>query len=70
MDTDYGNKKIELLNIAINYSTDIDYKEFLKVYKECTRKPYSFLTIDITLPASGLLRVRKNLLSSYKNDSS
>ena len=44
------NKK-ELQNIAINHSADIDYKDFLNVYRKCASKPYSFLTIDTTLPA-------------------
>ena len=63
------SNKRELQNIAINHSADIDYKEFVKIYRECTRKLYSFLTIDTTLPASDPLRFRKNLLPSYKNDS-
>ena len=62
------NRK-ELQNIAINHSADIDYNDFVKIYRECTRKTYSFLTIDTTLPASDPLRFRKNLLPSYKNDS-
>ena len=37
------NNKRELQNIAINYSTDIDYKDFVKIYRECTTEPYSFL---------------------------
>ena len=32
------------------------------------KKSYSFLTIDTTLLASDLLRFRKNLFCSYKND--
>ena len=60
------NKK-ELQNIATNHSADIDYKDFVKIYRKCTSEPYSFLTIDSTLPASGLLIFRKNLLLSYKN---
>ena len=32
----------ELQNIAINHSADIDYKDFVKSYRECTKKPYSF----------------------------
>ena len=64
------NNKRELQNIAINHSADIDYKDFMKIYRECTKEPYSFLTIDTTLPASDPLRFRKNLLPSYKNDSS
>ena len=64
------NNRKELQNIAINHSADIDYKYFLKIYRECTKEPYSFLTIDTTLPASDSLRFRKNLFWSYKNDSS
>ena len=63
------NNKKELQNIAINHSEDIGCKDFMKIYRECTRKPYSFLTIDTTLPASDPLRFRKNLFDSYKNDS-
>ena len=31
------NNKRELQNITINYSADIDYKDFLKICRECTR---------------------------------
>ena len=55
------NNKRELQNIAINYSADIDFKDFMKMYKECTKEPYFFLTIDTTLPSSNPLRFRKNL---------
>ena len=63
------NNKRELQNIAINQSAYIDYNDFMKIYRECTKEPYSFLTIDTTLPASDPLRFRKNLFQSYKNDS-
>ena len=63
------NNRKELQNIALNHSAGIDYKDFVKIYRECTKKPYSFLTIDTTLPANDPLRFRKNLLSSYKNGS-
>ena len=63
------NNRKELQNIALNHSAGTDYKDFVKIYRECTKKPYSFLTIDTTLPASDPLRFRKNLLSSYKNGS-
>ena len=33
------NERIELKNIAINHSADIDYQDFKKVYRECTREP-------------------------------
>ena len=63
------NNRKELKNIAINHSADIDYKEFLKIYKKCTKEPYYFLTIDTTLPASDPLRFRKKFCPSYKDDS-
>ena len=63
------NNRKELQNIAINHSADIDYNDFVRIYRECTRKPYSFLRIDTTLPESDSLRFRNNLIPSYKNDS-
>ena len=59
------NNRNGLQNVA-----DIDYNDFVRIYRECTRKPNSFLTIDTTLPASDPLRFRENLLPCYKNDSS
>ena len=56
------NNKKHLQNIAINHSADINYKDFMKTYRECTKEPYSFLAIDTTLPASDSLIFRKNLL--------
>ena len=61
------NNKRELQNIAINHSADIDFKDFMKIYTDCTREPYSFLTINTTLPSSNSLRFRKNLFDTlYK----
>ena len=50
------HSKRELQQIAINHSADIDYKDFLKIYRNCTKKSYSFLTIDTTLPADNPMR--------------
>ena len=61
--------KRELQNIALNHSANIDYKDFVKIYRECTCKPYSFLTTDAMLPARYLLRFRKNFFSSCKDHS-
>ena len=55
------NNKKELQNIASNHSADIDYKDFVNIYRECTKEPYNFSTIDTTLPASNPLRFIKNL---------
>ena len=53
------NSKRELQNIEINYSADINYNDFMKIYRICTNKTYSFLTIDTTLPASDPLKFRE-----------
>ena len=52
------NNKRELQNIAINHSADIDYKDFIKIYRNCTKESYSFLTIDTAQPADK--RFKKN----------
>ena len=52
------NNKRELQNIAINHSADIDYKDFVKIYRDCTKEPYNFLTIDTTQPIDK--RFKKN----------
>ena len=54
--------KRELQQIASNYYFDIDFKDFMKLYKEYTREPYSFLVNDTTLSSDNPLRFRKNLL--------
>ena len=59
------HNKIELQQIAINHSANIDYKDFMKIYKKCASEPYSFLTIDTTLPSNNTLRFRKNLLDPF-----
>ena len=53
--------KRELQQIALNHSSDIDFKDFIKVYKKCTDKPYSFLVNDITLTLDDPLWFRENL---------
>ena len=59
--------KRELQQIALNHSSDIDFKDFINIYKKCTAEPYSFLVNDTTLPSDDPLRIfrkffRKNLL--------
>ena len=48
----------ELQNIAITHSADIDYKDFVKIYRDYTKELYNFLTIDTTQPDDK--RFRKN----------
>ena len=56
------NNKREFQNIAINHLADIDYQDFIKIYRECTKEPNNFLTIDSTLAASHPLRFRKKFI--------
>ena len=36
------NPRKELQNVAINHSANIDYKDFIKIYREYTKEPFSF----------------------------
>ena len=53
--------KIELQQIALNHSSGIDFKYFIKIYKKYTAEPYSLLVNDTTLRSDDPLRFRKNL---------
>ena len=53
------NNGIELQNVSRDHSADIDYQDFKNIYRECTKEPYNFLTLDTTLSASDPLRFRK-----------
>ena len=57
----------ELRQIALNHSSDIDFNDFIKIYKKCTAEPYSFLVNDATLTSGNPLRFRKNLLKKIYN---
>ena len=54
--------KRELNQIALNHSSAIHFKDFMKIYKKCTTEPYSFLANVTTLSSDDSLRFRKNLL--------
>ena len=54
--------KGELQQIALNHLSDIDFKDFLKIYRKCTAEPSSFSVNDTTLSSDDPLRFRKNLL--------
>ena len=54
--------KRELQQIALNHSSDIDFKDFIRIYKKYTKEPYSFLVNDTILPSDNPLSFRKNLL--------
>ena len=60
-----SNKREFALNkrqIALNHSSDTDFKDFMKIYKRCTAEPNSVLVNDTALLSDNALRLRKNLL--------
>ena len=50
--------KQELQQFAFNHSSDIDFKDFMNLYKKCTEKPYPFLFIDV---------IRNNVKTNHDN---
>ena len=46
----------------IAYSSDIDFNNFMNLYKLCTAKQYSFLVIDAILASDNPSCFRQNLL--------
>ena len=57
--------KTELQQIALNHSSDIDLKDFIKICKKMYCRIIFFLVNDTTLPSDNPLRFRKNLLNKY-----
>ena len=53
----------ELHQIALNHSSDISSKDFIKIYKKYTAEPYSFLVNDAALASDDPLRFRKNIFN-------
>ena len=54
--------KRELQQIASNHSSDIDFKNFMKLFKDYNKRAYSFLVNDTSLSLDNPLRFGKNLL--------
>ena len=53
--------KREFQQIASNQLSDIEFKDFMKLFEDYTKEPYSFLVKDTTLPSDNPLRFWKNL---------
>ena len=47
--------------VALDHSSDIDFKDFMKLYKGYTKETYSFLVNNTTLSSDHPLRSRKTL---------
>ena len=56
-----ANKR-ELLQIAINLSSDSDFKSFINLYQKCAAKPYSFCLNNTTLVSDNSLPFRRRFL--------
>ena len=56
------SNKIELQQITSNHSSDIDFKYFMKLYKDYTKETYPFLVNNTSLSLDNPLRFRKKLL--------
>ena len=54
----------ELQQITFNHSSDIDFQDFMILYKKSTAESSSFFVIDTALASDNSLRFRKNLLES------
>ena len=44
----------ELKQIVSNQSSDIDFQDFMKLYKDYTKEPYSYLVRNTTLSSDSL----------------
>ena len=60
----------ELQPIASNHSPHIEFKNFIKLYKDYTKESYPFSVNDITLPLNNPLRFFFNWYSLHARLSS
>ena len=58
------SNKIEFQQIAFNQSSDIDFQNFMNLYKKSIAEPYSLLVTDTTLPSDNFSHFRINLLGT------
>ena len=61
------SNKYELQQIVLNHSSDIDFGDFIKIYKKCTGETYYFSVNDDTLASDNPLRFRKDLSKEVYN---
>ena len=54
--------KREIQQIASIHLSEIDFKDFMKLYKDYTKEPYSLLVNDTTLPSDNRFGFWKNVL--------
>ena len=61
----FSNKR-ELQKITLNHLSDIDFKDFMNLFKKCTAKLLPLLVIDATITSDNPSRFRKNLSERMK----
>ena len=54
--------KPELQQVAYNHSSDIDFQDFMNIYKDVLQNHILFLVIDTTLASDNPSRFKKNLI--------
>ena len=54
--------KRDLQQIESNRFSEFGFEDFIVLYKDYTKEPYSFLVKDTTLSSDNLLQFRKNVL--------
>ena len=53
---------MNIQQIALNHSSDMDFQDLMNLYKKRTIEPFTFLVIDTTLVSDNYLHFRENLL--------
>lgn len=61
----FSTNKGEQREIAKQYGSDLEFKEFIKIYNEATSKPFGWLLIDLVTPYK-VLRYRDKFDGLYK----
>ena len=56
--------KTEIQRIALNHSSDLNSKDFIKTHKTYTAEPHLFLVYEAVFASDNLLRFRKNLFNN------
>ena len=63
--------KRKLQQIAYNHSSDIDFKDFMNLYRKCTAKIYSFLVMHASCIRQSFTfqreSFRKNIKTTHDN---
>ena len=59
--------KRELQEIAFNHSPDVDFQDFMNLYKNCTLKPYSFRLLILLVHQIILYVLERIFYKEYKS---